>query len=96
MKPEPAMSVHDVAAYLSVDEKTIYRLVQRGELPGFKVLHRASSARISGAGSNTASAVLQACNNKTASEGRGECGLVSYHPVRQTARCSFSRPAPWN
>lgn len=36
-KPEPAMSVHDVAAYLNVDEKTIYRLAQRGELPGFKV-----------------------------------------------------------
>ena len=35
--PEPAMSVHDVAAYLNVDEKTIYRLAQRGELPGFKV-----------------------------------------------------------
>ena len=31
------MSVHDVAAYLNVDEKTIYRLAQRGELPGFKV-----------------------------------------------------------
>lgn len=36
-KPEPAMSVHDVAAYLNVDEKTIYRLAQRGEIPGFKV-----------------------------------------------------------
>lgn len=36
-KPEPAMSVRDVAAFLNVDEKTIYRLVQRGELPGFKV-----------------------------------------------------------
>ena len=35
--PEPAMTVRDVAAYLNVDEKTIYRLVQRGELPGFKV-----------------------------------------------------------
>lgn len=35
--PPPAMSVHDVAEYLNVDEKTIYRLAQRGELPGFKV-----------------------------------------------------------
>jgi excisionase family DNA binding protein len=32
------MTVHDVAAFLSVDEKTIYRLVQKGDLPGFKVL----------------------------------------------------------
>jgi excisionase family DNA binding protein len=36
-KPDPALTVRDVAAYLSVDEKTIYRLAQRGELPGFKV-----------------------------------------------------------
>ncbi len=36
-KPKPAMTVRDVAAYLNVDDKTIYRLVQRGELPGFKV-----------------------------------------------------------
>jgi excisionase family DNA binding protein len=36
-KPEPAMTVRDVAATLNVDEKTIYRLTQRGELPGFKV-----------------------------------------------------------
>ena len=35
---EPAMTVKDVASYLSVDEKTIYRLVTKGELPGFKVL----------------------------------------------------------
>lgn len=32
-----AMSVRDVAEYLNVDEKTVYRLVKRGELPGFKV-----------------------------------------------------------
>lgn len=32
-----AMTVQDVAAYLNVDPKTVYRLVQRGELPGFKV-----------------------------------------------------------
>lgn len=31
------MTVHDVAIYLKVDEKTVYRLAQRGELPGFKV-----------------------------------------------------------
>jgi excisionase family DNA binding protein len=34
---EPAMTVRDVAAFLNVDEKTIYRLAQRGDLPGFKV-----------------------------------------------------------
>lgn len=36
-KPNSAMTVRDVAKYLSVDEKTIYRLTQRGDLPGFKV-----------------------------------------------------------
>jgi excisionase family DNA binding protein len=35
---EPAMTVRDVAAFLNVDEKTIYRLAQKGDLPGFKVL----------------------------------------------------------
>ena len=35
---EPALTVRDVASYLNVDEKTIYRLVIKGELPGFKVL----------------------------------------------------------
>ena len=35
---EPAMTVRDVAALLNVDEKTIYRLAQKGDLPGFKVL----------------------------------------------------------
>ena len=34
---KPAMTVKDVAAMLSVDEKTIYRLAQKGALPGFKV-----------------------------------------------------------
>lgn len=34
---EQAMTVHDVAAYLNVDEKTVYRLAKRAELPGFKV-----------------------------------------------------------
>lgn len=36
-KPRPAMTVRDVAAYLNVDAKTIYRLAQRGDLPAFKV-----------------------------------------------------------
>lgn len=31
------MTVRDVALYLKVVEKTVYRLAQRGELPGFKV-----------------------------------------------------------
>ena len=35
---QPALTVRDVAAFLSVDEKTIYRLVTKGEIPGFKVL----------------------------------------------------------
>jgi excisionase family DNA binding protein len=33
----PAMTVRDVAAFLAVDEKTIYRLALQGKLPGFKV-----------------------------------------------------------
>jgi excisionase family DNA binding protein len=32
-----ALTVHDVAGLLNVTEKTIYRLAQRAELPGFKV-----------------------------------------------------------
>ena len=35
---EPALTVREVAALLSVDEKTIYRLVTKGDIPGFKVL----------------------------------------------------------
>jgi excisionase family DNA binding protein len=31
------MTVRDVAAYLNVNEKTVYRLAQSGEIPGFKV-----------------------------------------------------------
>lgn len=31
------MTVRDVANYLNVDDKTVYRLAQRGDLPGFKV-----------------------------------------------------------
>ncbi len=32
-----ALNVREVAGLLSVDSKTIYRLAQKGELPGFKV-----------------------------------------------------------
>ena len=32
-----AMTVREVADYLNVNEKTVYRLAQSGELPGFKV-----------------------------------------------------------
>jgi excisionase family DNA binding protein len=31
------MTVREVASYLNVDDKTVYRLAQKGELPGFKV-----------------------------------------------------------
>jgi excisionase family DNA binding protein len=31
------MTVREVANYLNVDDKTIYRLAQKGDLPGFKV-----------------------------------------------------------
>ncbi len=34
---DQAMTVRDVAGFLNVDEKTVYRLVKRGDLPGFKV-----------------------------------------------------------
>ena len=33
----PAMTVRDVAGFLAVDEKTVYRLAQQGKLPGFRV-----------------------------------------------------------
>ncbi|MFQ5504584.1 MAG: helix-turn-helix domain-containing protein [Planctomycetota bacterium] len=33
----PAMTVRDVADYVNVNEKTVYRLAQRRELPAFKV-----------------------------------------------------------
>jgi len=33
----PSMTVRQVANYLNVDTKTVYRLTQKGELPGFKV-----------------------------------------------------------
>lgn len=34
---ETAMTVREVAAYLNVNEKTVYRLAQKREIPGFKV-----------------------------------------------------------
>lgn len=37
MEDLSALTVREVAGYLGVDEKTIYRLAKRGELPGFKV-----------------------------------------------------------
>ena len=33
----PSMAVRELATYLNVDEKTVCRLAQKGELPGFKV-----------------------------------------------------------
>lgn len=37
MTDKTALTVRDVAGLLNVDSKTVYRLAQRGELPGFKV-----------------------------------------------------------
>ncbi len=37
MTAAPAMTVRQVADYLNVNEKTVYRLAQRRELPAFKV-----------------------------------------------------------
>lgn len=34
---EQALTVKDVANLLRVDEKTVYRLTRKGDLPGFKV-----------------------------------------------------------
>ena len=31
------LTIQGVAEYLQIDEKTAYRMAQRGELPGFKV-----------------------------------------------------------
>ncbi|ABN63814.1 helix-turn-helix domain-containing protein [Shewanella baltica] len=33
----PILTIKDVANYLKVNERTIYRLAANGELPGFKV-----------------------------------------------------------
>ncbi|MFW3615533.1 helix-turn-helix domain-containing protein [Billgrantia antri] len=32
-----ALTVHQVAEILSVNERTVYRMVSKGELPGFRV-----------------------------------------------------------
>lgn len=37
MTERSALTVKEVAGLLSVDPKTVYRLAQKGELPGFKV-----------------------------------------------------------
>jgi excisionase family DNA binding protein len=37
MEREPFLTVEEVAAYLRVDRYTIYRLVSKGKIPGFKV-----------------------------------------------------------
>lgn len=37
MADTPVLTVKDVAALLRVDEKTVYRLAKKRELPGFKV-----------------------------------------------------------
>jgi excisionase family DNA binding protein len=34
---DQALTVKEVALLLQVDEKTVYRLTQKGDLPGFKV-----------------------------------------------------------
>lgn len=35
--PEDILTIRDVADYLKVTERTLYRLVQDGKLPAFKV-----------------------------------------------------------
>ena len=34
---ESVLTIRQIAEYLNVTERTIYNLLQRGELPGFKV-----------------------------------------------------------
>ena len=34
---EPTLTIKELARYLNVTERTIYNLLERGELPGFKV-----------------------------------------------------------
>ena len=34
---DQALTVKEIALLLQVDEKTVYRLTQKGDLPGFKV-----------------------------------------------------------
>lgn len=35
--PTDIMTIHEVAEYLKLNEKTAYRLASEGEIPGFKV-----------------------------------------------------------
>ena len=35
--PTDIMTIHEVAEYLKLNEKTAYRLASQGEIPGFKV-----------------------------------------------------------
>jgi excisionase family DNA binding protein len=35
--PSEIMTIHEVAEYLKLNEKTAYRLASEGEIPGFKV-----------------------------------------------------------
>ncbi len=37
--PEDILTIREVADYLKVTERTLYRLVQDGKLPAFKVGH---------------------------------------------------------
>ena len=37
MTDTDVMTVHEVAEYLKVKDRTIYRLVANGDMPGFKV-----------------------------------------------------------
>lgn len=37
MEQDQMMSVKDVATFLNVVSKTVYRLIERGELPSYKV-----------------------------------------------------------
>lgn len=57
--PEPILTIKDVATYLKVNERTIYRLAASGDLPAFKVgnswrfKHEAIEAWIAGQASRT-------------------------------------------
>ncbi len=40
MDPKPVMTINEVAEYLQLGRRSVYQLVQSGELPGRKVLGR--------------------------------------------------------
>ena len=48
MTEKPYLSIHDVAKHFGVTPTTVYRLAQRGALPGFKIGNqwRFSEARL--------------------------------------------------